>query len=67
MPAALGMLQGRRSTAYPPLAADIEQAGGTFEDAACVIDRNMVSSRGWGDLAEFGQGFLDVLSGVAAR
>ena len=67
VPAALGMLQGRRSTAYPPLAADIEQAGGTFEDAACVVDRNMVSSRGWGDLAEFGQSFLDVLSGVAAR
>ncbi|MDP9259066.1 MAG: DJ-1/PfpI family protein [Actinomycetota bacterium] len=65
--AALGLLQGRRSTAFPPLAPDIEQAGGTFEDAACVIDRNMVSSRGWGDLAEFSQGFLGVLSGVAAR
>src|SRR6478752_44733 len=65
--AALGLLQGRRSTAFPPLAPDIEQAGGTFEDAPCVVDRNMVSSRGWGDLAEFSQGFLGVLSGVAAR
>jgi putative intracellular protease/amidase len=41
--------------------------GGTFEDAPCVVDGNMVSSRGWGDLAEFSQGFLGVLSGVAAR
>jgi deglycase len=65
--AALGLLKGRRSTAFPPLASEIEQAGGTFEDAACVIDRNMVSSRGWGDLAEFGEGFLGVLAGVAAR
>jgi protease I len=64
--AALGLLRGRRSTAFPPLAADVEQAGGTFEDAACVVDRNLVSSRGWGDLAEFSQGFLGVLSGVAA-
>jgi len=47
--AALGLLEGRRSTAFPPLAPDIEQAGGTFEDAPCVVDRNMVSSRGWGD------------------
>src|SRR4029077_16878560 len=65
--AALGLPQGRRSTAFPPLAPDIEQAGGTFEDAPCVIDRNMVSSRGWGDLAEFSQGFLGVLSGVPAQ
>jgi protease I len=65
--AALGLLQGRRSTAFPPLAPDIEQAGGTFEDAPCVVDRNMVSSRGWGDLAAFSQGFLGVPSGLPAQ
>jgi hypothetical protein len=42
-------------------------AGDAAEDAPCVVDRDMVSSRGWGDLAQFGQGFLGVLAGVAAR
>jgi putative intracellular protease/amidase len=42
-------------------------AGDAAEDAPCVVDRNMASSRGWGDLAEFGQGFLGALAGAGAR
>ncbi len=58
----LGLLKGRRSTAFPPLAPEIEVAGGTFEDSALVTDGIFVSSRGWGDLAEFGAGFLAALN-----
>ena len=65
VPAALGMLRGRRSTAFPPLAPDLEAAGATFEDAAVVIDGNMVSSRGWPDLAEWGGAFVGLLEGAA--
>jgi protease I len=60
VPAALGLLRGRRSSAFPPLAPDIELAGGEFVDGA-VVDGNMVSCRGWGDLAEWSRAFLEVL------
>lgn len=61
-----GYLRGRRSTAFPPLAPEIEMSGGSFEDAALVVDGPFVSSRGWGDLAEFGAGFIAALHGVPA-
>ena len=64
-PAALGLLRGRRSSAFPPLAPDIELAGGEFVDEAAVVDGNMVSCRGWGDLAEWSRAFLDVLDRAA--
>jgi protease I len=65
VPAAFGLLRGRRSAAYPPLAPDIEAAGGTFVDAADVVDGAMVSCRGWGDLAEWSRAFMDVLDRAA--
>jgi protease I len=65
VPAALGLLRGRRSSAYPPLAPDIELAGGEFVDGPAVVDGNMVSCRGWGDLAEWSRAFLDVLDRAA--
>jgi len=65
VPAALGLLRGRRSSGFPPLAPDIELAGGEFVDGAAVVDRNMVSCRGWGDLAEWSRAFLECLDRVA--
>ena len=65
VPAALGLLRGRRSSAFPPLAPDIEHAGGEFVDGPAVVDGNMVSCRGWGDLAEWSRAFLDVLDRAA--
>src|SRR5262249_60973897 len=35
--AAAGVLEGRRSSAYPALAVDVETAGGTFVDAPDVV------------------------------
>jgi deglycase len=61
VPAALGLLQGRRSSAFGPLAPDIELAGAEYVDGAAVVDGHMVSCRGWGDLAEWSRAFLEVL------
>jgi protease I len=65
VPAALGLLRGRRSSGFGPLAPDIEMAGGEYVDGAAVVDGNMVSCRGWGDLAEWSRAFLDVLDRAA--
>ena len=50
---------------FPPLAPDIELAGGEYVDGAAVVDGNMVSCRGWGDLAEWSRAFLEVLDRAA--
>ena len=52
-----------RSSGFGPLAPDLELAGAEYVDGAAVIDGNMVSCRGWGDLAEWSKAFLDVLDG----
>jgi protease I len=65
VPAALGYLQGRRISAFPPLAPDIEAAGGTFVDGPDVVDGNLVSCRGWGDLAEWSRAFVGALDRAA--
>ena len=61
VPAAAGYVRGRRVAAYPPLAPDIEAAGGKFVDGGDVVDGAMVSARGWEDLASFFKAFMDVL------
>jgi protease I len=65
VPAALGLLRGRRSSGYGPLAPDLELAGAEYVDDAAVVDGNMVSCRGWGDLAEWSKAFLEVLDRAA--
>ena len=65
VPAALGLLRGRRSSGFRPLAPDIELAGGEYVDGAAVVDGNMVSCRGWGDLAEWSRAFLECLDRAA--
>jgi protease I len=65
VPAAYGLLRDRRSASFGALAPDIETAGGTYVDEAAVVDGNMVSCRGWGDLAEWSRAFLEVLERAA--
>jgi len=65
VPAALGYLQGRKSSGFPPLGPDIEAAGGTYVDGPDVVDGNMVSARGWGDLAEWSKAFVAALERAA--
>jgi protease I len=61
VPAALGYLQGRKSSGFPPLGPDIELAGGTYVEGAAVVDGNMVSCTGWPDLAEWSKAFVATL------
>lgn len=61
VPAALGLLRGRTTAAYPPLKADMEQAGAKFVDEPDVVDGAMVSCRGWPDLPEWSRAFMLVL------
>jgi protease I len=65
VPAAYGFLQGRKVAAFPPLAPDIEAAGGEFVDGPDVVDGNLVSCRGWGDLAEWSRAFVTALERAA--
>ena len=59
--AAAGVLEGRRSSAYPPLAPDLRAAGATFVDGAAVVDGHMVSARAWPDHPEWMRAFLKIL------
>jgi protease I len=61
VPAAGGYIRGRRVSAFPPLAPDVEAAGGEFVDGKDVVDGNMVSATGWPDLAEWSKAFMEVL------
>jgi len=55
-------LKGRRMAAYSAIRADVERAGGTFVDEPVVVDRALVTSRGWPDLPYFMPKFLEVLA-----
>jgi protease I len=59
--AAAGVLEGRRSAAYPELAVDVETAGGEFVDGAGVVDGVMVSGRAWPDHPEWMREFIRLL------
>ncbi len=54
-------IQGRRLTGFFAIRDDIENAGGIYEDAACVRDGNLVTSRTPDDLPEFCKGILEAL------
>ena len=64
VPAVYGLLRGRTTAAFPPLTGDMENAGATVVDAPDVVDRNMVSCRGWPDLPEWSRAFMGVLEGA---
>lgn len=55
-------MNGRRMTAYSGIRADVEAAGATFVDEPVVVDRKLVTSRGWPDLPYFMPKFLEVLA-----
>jgi len=56
-------VKGRKIAAYGAIRPDIEAAGAVFVDAPVVVDRNLVTSRGWPDLPYFMPQFLKVLAG----
>jgi protease I len=58
---AAGVLQGRRTAAYPALAPDVAAAGAEFVDGGGVVDGVMVSARAWPDHPTWMRAFIDVL------
>lgn len=56
-------LKGRKVTGFFAIRDDVENAGGIWEDAACVRDRNLVTSRTPDDLPEFMKGIMAALCG----
>ena len=59
-------LKGRRVTGYFSIRHDVENAGGKWEDAACVQDGPIVTSRTPDDLPAFMQGIFAALGQAAA-
>jgi protease I len=59
--AAAGVLEGRRTAAYPAIAPDVEKAGGTFVDSEAVVDGAMVSARAWPDHPAWMREFVRIL------
>ena len=60
--AAAGVLEGRRTAAYPALEPDVDAAGATFVDSAAVVDGQMVSARAWPDHPEWMREFIALLA-----
>jgi protease I len=59
--AAAGVLQGRRSAAYPALEPDVVAAGAEYVDGAAVVDGVMVSARAWPDHPAWMREFVRLL------
>ncbi len=62
---AAGVLEHRRTAAYPALAPDVAAAGATFVDAEAVVDGVLVSARAWPDHPAWMREFLKVLRAKA--
>jgi protease I len=60
--AAAGVLEGRRTAAYPELEPDVQSAGAEFVDGAAVVDGVMVSARAWPDHPEWMREFMSLLA-----
>jgi protease I len=60
--AAAGVLEGRRTAAYPELEPDVRSAGAEFVDGAVVVDGVMVSARAWPDHPEWMREFMSLLA-----
>jgi protease I len=63
--AAAGVLQGRRTAAYPALEPDVRAAGAEYVDGEAVVDGVMVSARAWPDHPAWMREFMDVLRAKA--
>jgi protease I len=60
-----GVMRGRRVTSFFAIRDDVVNAGGLWEDAAVVVDRNLVTSRTPDDLPVFCVKCLEVIGAGA--
>jgi protease I len=58
---AAGVLEGRKTAAYPALEPDVAAAGAEFVDSDAVVDGVMVSARAWPDHPAWMREFVRVL------
>jgi len=63
VPVSAGIVEGRRVTSYPTIADDLRNAGAEWEDAAVVVDGNLISSRRPDDLPAFMRALIGVAVG----
>lgn len=56
------ILKGRKCTSFFAIKDDVEHAGGIWEDAEVVVDRNLVTSRKPADLPAFMRASIAVLA-----
>ncbi len=59
--ASAGVLDGRRTAAYPALRPDVEAVGAEYVDGAGVVDGTMVSARAWPDHPQWMREFIRLL------
>ena len=59
-------LKGRKVTSFSSIRDDVENAGGVWQDSACVRDGNLITSRTPDDLPAFLENILAALSEPAA-
>lgn len=62
VPISAKILKGRKVTSYSAIKDDLENAGALWEDAAVVVDKNLISSRMPADLPHFCKAILKALS-----
>ncbi|HEY3005454.1 MAG TPA: DJ-1/PfpI family protein [Kribbellaceae bacterium] len=62
---AAGLLDGRRSAAYPALEPDVRAAGAEFVNSEAVVDGLMVSARAWPDHPAWMREFIQILRAKA--
>lgn len=65
IPAYAGCVKGRKMATVPKCRFDLEVCGGTFVDAPCVIDGNLVSGRTYHDHGHYVKPWIKLL--IAAR
>lgn len=62
IPISAGIYRGLRVTGSPGIKDDLINAGGLYEDASVVVDRNSVSSRRPDDLPDFCRSLIALMS-----
>ncbi len=66
IPISAGIYNGLRVTGSPGIKDDLINAGGLYEDAAVVVDRNSISSRRPDDLPDFCRSLIAMMSTAAS-
>ena len=63
VPISAGILQGRRATSVGTIRDDMVNAGVEWVDEATVVDGNLISARGPGDLGPWMKALIEAIAG----